>query len=148
MDRKFPESDWKVFRELRVLALDRFCERVLSELGSIASDARRTHHERYLAVYNLIQQQNDDLADAFDNPRRSMLVTQLARIRAQELLTDEEFSRFGLPTRESVDGLLEIESRYRSVRSPRLVQSETAADFIKVAVPEILQDGNDERPSM
>jgi hypothetical protein len=28
----FPESDWKVFRELREVALDRFCRRVLEEI--------------------------------------------------------------------------------------------------------------------
>lgn len=30
MEREIRESDWKLFRQLRPLALDRFCQRVLA----------------------------------------------------------------------------------------------------------------------
>jgi len=32
MSQRIPESDWKVFRKLRGKALERFCERVLSDI--------------------------------------------------------------------------------------------------------------------
>ena len=47
MTREFPESDWKLFRQLHPLALDRFCARVLSEMSSLATDAGRTNHQLY-----------------------------------------------------------------------------------------------------
>jgi hypothetical protein len=31
------EPDWKLFRQLHPIARERFCERVLSELGPLAS---------------------------------------------------------------------------------------------------------------
>ena len=34
----FPERDWKAFREVRTGALERFCERILSEITGIAND--------------------------------------------------------------------------------------------------------------
>lgn len=74
------ESEWKVFRRFHAIALERFCERVLSEIGRLASDDSKTHHERYLAVFKLIKQRDKELADAFDSPSRSSAVEQLARI--------------------------------------------------------------------
>ena len=36
--RDIKESDWKVFKRLRELALERFCERILGEIAGISSD--------------------------------------------------------------------------------------------------------------
>ena len=38
MARAINESDWRLFRKLEPIALDRFCERVLSEINQISSD--------------------------------------------------------------------------------------------------------------
>jgi hypothetical protein len=51
----FHESDWRVFRNLHAIALERFCQRVLSDINQLSSDARRTSHQRYLAVFKLIE---------------------------------------------------------------------------------------------
>jgi hypothetical protein len=101
--RDFPESDWKLLRQLHPLALDRFCQRVLSEVAQLASDAKANPHERYLAVLDFVNRRNDELADAFDDMRRSTATLRLARIRTHSLLTDEEFCRFSAATREAVE---------------------------------------------
>jgi hypothetical protein len=103
-----PESDWKLFRELRELALERFCQCVLAEIGSVAADSGQSHHDRYLAVFKLIRERDKELAAAFDEPRRSTALQQLAFIRSRELLTDEEFARFWPETRETVAVMLGI----------------------------------------
>jgi hypothetical protein len=69
MGGRMAESEWKLFRQLQAVALERFCERVLSEVGRLAADARKNHHQRYLAVFKLIERRDKELADAFDNPR-------------------------------------------------------------------------------
>jgi hypothetical protein len=94
------EADWKRFRELRAVALDRFCQRTLDELGRLATDTRRTSHERYLAVFSLIHQRDKELADAFNDPRRSTALIQLGRLCSMGLLSDEEFDLFSPETRE------------------------------------------------
>ena len=108
MDRGIHEPDWKVFRQLQPLALDRFCQRVLAEVGRLAADANKSHHERYLAVFKLLQGRDKELADAFNDPRRSTALVQLARIQFHELLSAEEFARFSPQTQASVETLLEM----------------------------------------
>jgi hypothetical protein len=108
MEREIHERDWKLFRQLQPIALDRFCERVLAEVTRLAADPKTSNHDRYLAVFKLLQRRDEELADAFNGPRRSTALIQLARIHFQELLTEEEFVRFSPETRASVQGLLEM----------------------------------------
>ena len=108
MERRILESDWKLFRQLRLLALDRFCQRVLAEVSRLAADAGKSSHERYLAVFKLLQRRDEELADAFNDPRRSTMLVPLARIRFRELLTDDEFAGFSPDTRASVQMFLEM----------------------------------------
>jgi hypothetical protein len=105
--REISESDWKLFRQLQPLALERFCRRVLSEVNRLASAAGQSSHEQYLAVFRLIECRDKELAEAFDNPRRSSALLQLARLRAQELLTEEEFACFSAEARGAVRVFLE-----------------------------------------
>jgi hypothetical protein len=102
---RFPESDWKVFRQLRELALQRFCQRVLIEVEKISSDPTASFHDRYLRVYRLLQGRDRELGDAFNAPRRSTAMVQLVIIKAQRLLEPEELARFTAPTRETVAAL-------------------------------------------
>src|SRR5438105_1174073 len=84
------ERDWKVLHQLREIALDRFCQRVLSEIGRLASEPDKSSHERYLAVFKLIERRDKELANAFDNPSQSKGLLQLACMQALDLLTEEE----------------------------------------------------------
>ena len=102
MERAIRESDWKLFRKLQPLALDRFCQRVLAEVSRLGADDAMSNHERYLAVFRLLGRRAKELADAFNDTRRSTAVVQLARIQFQDLLSEEEFARFGPETRAAV----------------------------------------------
>jgi hypothetical protein len=106
-----PESDWKAFRQLREVALQRFCERVLEELLALAQDRSRSPHERYLAVFRLIQQRDQQLADAFNDPTRSRMVLQLATIRALGVLSPSELERFTQETRSILESLAKDSAR-------------------------------------
>ena len=108
MAREISEADWKLFRQLRPLALDRFCERALVDLSSLASGSGKGAHERYLAVFGLLMRRDRELADVFDAPRRSTAYFQLAGIRSRGLLTDEEFARFSPEARRVVDAFLQV----------------------------------------
>jgi hypothetical protein len=96
------ESDWKVLRELHQAALNRFCERVLLEIERARSDALKTPHERYLDVYEIVKNSDDELAACFNDLSRSTGIDHLVAYRARGLLTDEEFSRFSQETQEVV----------------------------------------------
>ena len=101
----FPESDWRAFRELRQIALERFCKRALNEVQAILEDGSRNHHERYLHVFRLLRTRDDELAHAFNDPRRSRMIGQLVAIRAHGLLEPAEIERFTKGTRDTIESL-------------------------------------------
>jgi hypothetical protein len=102
MSRDLPESDWRAFRKLREVALARFCERVLGEIGAIASTDATSYHDRYLKIYRFIENRDEELAGAFNDPRRSTAILQLAAINSYGLLSEEELLCFTSETREVV----------------------------------------------
>jgi hypothetical protein len=97
------ESDWKVFRRLHGIALERFSQRVLEEVRLAATDAKDGYHECYLNVYALIRNRDKTMARAFNDPKRSMAIIQLANIIEEGLLTDDELKQFSAETREAVE---------------------------------------------
>ena len=109
MEHEFPESDWKTFRELRQVALERFCKRVLDEVPRFLPDTERSYHERYLELFRWLGERNHELAEAFDDPRRSQMLWQLAAIYAHGLLEPDEFARFTPQTRERIQLLAKDE---------------------------------------
>ena len=103
MSGGIPESDWEVFRELHPVWLERYCQRVNSELARRLSDQRLSAHKRYLAVYSLIDRKDRELGQAFNDMRRSTGVVQIRIIRALGVITDNELARFSDSTRNFID---------------------------------------------
>jgi hypothetical protein len=108
MERRISEADWKRFRRLQPVALERFCHGVLSEVGGIASDNTKGSHKRYLEVFKLMRERDDELGAAFNDTRRSTAFVQLARMQSLGLLTDEELAGFSAETRGAVALFLEM----------------------------------------
>ena len=102
MSCAIPEADWRVFRSLHPIWIDRFCKRVNGELLRTLSDDSRDAYEQYLAAYKLIHKRDKELASAFDDFRRSTAVFQIAIIRKLGVITDEELGRFSESTRASL----------------------------------------------
>jgi hypothetical protein len=101
------ETDWKILRQLHSRALDSFCKRVLSEIKSIQEDTEKGPHEKYLRVWEVLRQRDKELAEIFNNPRRSTALMTLASMKGAGLLTDEDLLRLTPETREVIRHLLE-----------------------------------------
>lgn len=108
MAREIKESDWKLFRQLRQVALERFCERVLGEVHTATTETGGSFHDRYLRVYELIRDRDKTLGWAFNDPRRSNALILLANIKHEGLLTPDEFARFSEQTREAIESIEHI----------------------------------------
>ncbi len=117
MPSEIPESDWKAFRKLRELALERICERALADMDRIASDGKRSFHNRYLAIFELIHERDDQIARCFNNPRRSSAVLQLATMFSLGLVTQDELLAFTPGTRSVVKALSKPAKGARGTRS-------------------------------
>ena len=108
MAEKVQEADWRKFRELHEIALERFCERLLEDVVDISNDDDRSARDRYHDLYSLLQDFTDEVRHAFDDPRRSRLVFQLAVISRLGLLSADEFKRFSAPLRARVQALGDV----------------------------------------
>lgn len=108
MSREIPERDWKVLRELKPIALDRFCQRVILETNALCADTGQGSHQRYLAIWQLLKKRDAQIAEAFDDMSRSQAWRHITVMRHFGLLTDDEFSRFTQETRASAQRQLDI----------------------------------------
>ncbi|MBI1906026.1 MAG: peptide ABC transporter substrate-binding protein [Rhodocyclales bacterium] len=104
------ESDWKVLRRLKPLALERFCERTLAECVQVATGSGDSAHERYLTLYRLVHERDKELARAFNNLRRSSAINALISMTNLDLLTASELAEFSDETRGIVQRVLEPRS--------------------------------------
>lgn len=96
------EADWKRLRDLKPLALDRFCTRVLADIERTRSDATLSSHQRYLAIYDLIQKRDKELGRIFDGLSRSSAVGKLLLMHRAGLLSEDEVATFSENIRDVV----------------------------------------------
>ena len=104
MARQINESDWKVFRDLHGIALERFCQRVIEEVQAIATSSTGGYHDRYTKLFDLMRRRDKELSRSFDDMRRSTALILIANIKGEALLTEEEWNRLSAETCEAVGG--------------------------------------------
>lgn len=100
MSRTIPESDWRVFREVRAAALERFCAQILAEVTREIAKPGKSSHEKYLSLYKLIERRDHDIARAFNDLRRSTACMQMGVMQSMGLFTAEEVQRFSPAVQE------------------------------------------------
>jgi hypothetical protein len=121
MQRDIKESDWKLFRKVRELALERFCQRVLDEVEALKADVAKSAHERYIGIYRLTRERDRELADMFNAPGRSVAAMQLCMIARDGLVTEEELAQFSAELRGHVE-------RFRSYHADKALDHKIAGD--------------------
>jgi hypothetical protein len=99
-----PEADWRTFKKLRTVALERFSQQVLNECQEICRKESSTAHERYGELYGLLQERNRAMSHAFDDLRRSTAVVCLKLMYKLGLVTEQELTQFSSEVRRIVSG--------------------------------------------
>lgn len=84
------------------MALQRFCQRTLDEVRSVASDRTAPPRELYRRVFRLVNARDNELANMFDDVRRSTMLVRLLAIYREGLLEPDELVRFSEGTRERI----------------------------------------------
>jgi hypothetical protein len=103
MTLEIKESDWKVFRRLHGIALERFCQRVIEEVQSVTSSCNDSYHDCYFELFAMIRSRDKQMAEAFNDPRRSTAFILLANIKEQDLLTEEELMQLSPEARAAIE---------------------------------------------
>ena len=70
--------------------------------------AEGSAHERYLKIYKLIEERDEQIENAFADYRRSTANLQLGIMRRMKLLTDEELALFSEQTRVRVEAIASV----------------------------------------
>ncbi|WP_037071253.1 hypothetical protein [Psychromonas arctica] len=102
------ESDWKVFKSIKEIAIEKYCNLVLEASQALISKQDESAHNKYLLIYKLLQNRDEKMAVLFDGHSRSRAWSQLLAIRSegladQTLLTElsDEFREATDPSRKS-----------------------------------------------
>lgn len=101
----FREADWKVLRELKMVALERLCQRIVQEVERELGSNGKSHYDRFLRAHSLLMKGNDKVARAFDDMRRSTAFMHLYEMRSQKLVTDDELLRFSPAVQDKIRAL-------------------------------------------
>ena len=96
------EADWKIFRQLREVWVERYCARVNNQMKRLLSKPGLSSHEHYLKAYRLIHEKDKELGFAFNDFRRSTAIRQISIIKNLGVITEEELGRFSEATRAFV----------------------------------------------
>jgi hypothetical protein len=83
------EANWKIFKQIRERALEKFCLRCLDEFKAIAENDELSPHERYRLNYQTVRDRDKTLVNIFDGLSRSSAHIQLMLIR-REGLADQD----------------------------------------------------------
>jgi hypothetical protein len=74
----------------------------LSEIERINANHAISAHQRYLEIYQIIESRDKEIAQTFNDHRRSTALNELAAIQSHGLLTPEEFLCFSQENRDAV----------------------------------------------
>ena len=103
LSRTISEGDWKVFRELRQGALERLCDKILTEAKAAIERPGKSSHAKYLALWKLIEDRDEDVARGFNDFCRSTAFMQIGIIHSMGLFTGEELRRFSSETLQIIE---------------------------------------------
>jgi hypothetical protein len=99
---EIPERDWKRWRTLRQLALERYCTKILDGLTKFHS-GKDTPHQRYLKLWKYIRKHDRIIGVVFDNPRRSVAYMQIHAALSEGLITREELAEMSEQTQQLIE---------------------------------------------
>ena len=97
------ESDWKVFKEIKSKAIDKFCADALNEYREKMDVDGVSNHEKYLLNYKLVQDRNEEMIYLFDFHSRSKAAMQLLAIRSEGLADEKLIEELSDEFRKNTD---------------------------------------------
>lgn len=97
------ESDWKVFKEIKDKAIEKFCKIALSEFREAMDNEDEYIHNRYLLNYKLVQNRDKQMSLLFDGHSRSKAWLQLLAIRGEGLADEELVAKLSDEFRQQTD---------------------------------------------
>ncbi len=102
------ESEWKKFKRLKDICLERYCDSVLDEAMKACQQEEKSKHEIYIELYQLIKKRDKEVGKTFDGLSRNLAHVQLMTMYRMELVKDEELDEFEPETKNNIRESLRI----------------------------------------
>jgi hypothetical protein len=100
-----PENDWKKIRAIKDKKLNAICADTLNEINQEIKDKEDKNHKVYLKVWDIVNTRDRDIADMFNDLRRSNAVFKLALWYKNGYLTEKELTEFTQETQSTVNAI-------------------------------------------
>jgi len=98
-----PEPAWQQLRAFKERKLNDACKGILQATSSAIACDSYTPHQAYRKVLEILASGDRDIAEMFNDLKRSNAVRKLALWRTHGLLTDEDMAQFSKKTRAQID---------------------------------------------
>jgi len=99
------EKDWKIIRAIKDEKLNAVCADILDEIDREIKNKEEKNHKAYLSIWNIVNTRDRDVADMFNDLKRSNAVYKLALWYKNGYLTDKELNQFSEETRSTINAL-------------------------------------------
>ena len=99
------EKDWKLMRSMKDAKLNQVCEQILGGVGLVIINKGNENHKAYLDVWEKVQAGDGEIAEMFNDLRRSNAILKLVAWRRYGLLTESELSGFSEETRSTIQAI-------------------------------------------
>ena len=99
------EKDWKIIRAIKDEKLNAVCADILDEIDREIKNKEEKNHKIYLNIWSIVNTRDKDVADMFNDLKRSNAVYKLALWYKNGYLTDKELNEFSEETRSTINAL-------------------------------------------
>lgn len=89
----YTEKDWKVISKLHETLLEEFSARLNREVGEVLRRTNVTENEKRHLIYRLVRDRDRDVADCFNDWRRSTLPITALMLRKHGLLKEQHLQQ-------------------------------------------------------
>ena len=102
-----PEQDWKRIRAIKDKKLNDLCADILKEIEQEIKNKGDQNHKAYLKIWDIVNERDNDIADMFNDLKRSNAVFKLALWHKNGYLTEKELNDFTEQTRSTINAICE-----------------------------------------
>ena len=102
MSRDITESDWKVWKTLRLRCIDKYCTETFAQVQQLSKNTDPVH-DRHRALYQLVMKRDRQIEELFDPLTRSRAIMQIVNLYRSGLVSDEELRLFSEPLQSFFD---------------------------------------------
>lgn len=103
-----PEKDWKKLRAMKDELLQVACGRILNKISRVIEKSNEGNHQTYLTLWKTLREEDREIANMFDDVKRSTAILKLAAWYRNKLIDRETLAQFSEETRASVEFICQL----------------------------------------